>query len=286
MLYLIYKIGIFILHSVTTESAYAIICFFAKAQYLLSKKDRRIVKKNLVNVLPGADKKEISRLSLGVFQNFSKYLVDFFSLMKHKGIFSEGEVRIEGIENLEEALKSGRGCIIMTGHFGNWELAGCAFASRGFKLNAITLAHLDPRINSLFINLRTAYGIKNIHAGSARAASQKALQRNEAVAILGDRPFGDRGIEATFFGKKAVFPRGAALLSLKNDSPIITCFCFKEDPKKNSYTIRFDRPFTAKKEGDLRSQLQEITQRFADRFEYYIRKYPSQWYMFNEVWKD
>lgn len=286
MLYLLYKIGLFILRSVTDDVAYSIVSFCARIKYSFSKKDRGLVTENLRNVIPEASNKKISMLAAEVFKNFGKYLVDFFSLIKNQKDYLKNSVQLVGLENLDEALKSGKGCIVISGHLGNWELGGCALANFGFKVNVIALAHHDPRINNLFTEQRKRAGINSIPIGSARAACQRALCRNEIVAILGDRPYGDRGIEVTFFGKTTIVPRGAALLSLKNGSPIVLAFCYKEITRKRLCKLVFEKPFQIKREGRLDKQLKDITQIFINRFEYYIRKYPSQWYMFNKVWED
>ena len=286
MLYLLYKIGLSLLRCTTTESAYSIVSFFAKLKYIFSKRDRETIKANLRTVIPEAGEEEISSLAEDVVKNFGKYLVDFFSPIKNQKDYLEETVQIVGIENIDEALKLGRGCIIIAGHFGNWELAGCTVASLGYKLNVVALDHPDPRINNLFIEQRKKAGVNIVHIGAAKTACQKALSRGEIIALLGDRLYGDHGIEVEFFGKTAIFPRGAAVFSLRNGSPIVMCFQYKEDVKKNAYKVIFEKPFLVKREGHLEEQLKDITQRFIKRFEHYIRKYPSQWYMFNKIWKE
>lgn len=286
MLYLLYKIGLFILRFTTLEVAYSIVSFFAGLKYIFSKRDREIVKANLRTVISEDSDKKISFLTKEVFINFGKYLVDFFSFTKDKKDYLKEIVQFIGLKNLDDALKSRKGCIIIAGHFGNWELAGCALANLGYKVNAVVLAHDDPRINNLFMKQRRNAGVNVIPIGAVKTECQKALCQNEIIAILGDRPFGDHGIEMNFFGKKARVPRGAALLSLKNGSPIVLTFVYKEDTRKNKYKVIFEKPFLVKREGHLNNELRDTTQRFMDRFEYYIQEYPSQWYMFYKVWED
>jgi KDO2-lipid IV(A) lauroyltransferase len=270
----------------TLRVAYAITSAAAGLKYIFSKRDRELVKANLRAVFPNASKKEIALLAREVFKNFGKYLVDFFSLIKNRQGYLEATVQFRGLENLKEALKLGRGCVLLSGHFGNWELAACALANLGFKVSAVTLAHSDPRINNLFIKERTRGGVGVIPIGTAKIGCQKVLHKGENVAILGDRPYGDHGIEIKLFNKQALFPRGAALFCIKNGSPLVILFSYKEDTSTNKYTLVFDEPIFAENKRHLGEQLKELTQTFTHRFEYYIKKYPSQWYMFNKVWKD
>ncbi len=283
MLYWIYRISLFLLRIFSRKAAYRVAGLIGKVQYALSKKDRELVKANLRSALPEAGEREISSRAREVFVNFGIYLVDFFYLMKGSPGYLEKTVRLTGIENIHKALEAGRGCIILTAHFGNWEMGGCVLAKQGFGLNVVALAHSDGRINDLFLRQRRAAGINVIPLGKARTDCQNALKRGEAVAILGDRLYGDHGIEIDFFGKKAIVPRGGALLSLKNGSPVVLVFAHKEGDINH---VVCDPPYLVRREGDKDKELAEIIQRFIRRLEFYIKKYPSQWFMFNSAWKE
>ncbi|MBN1872008.1 MAG: lysophospholipid acyltransferase family protein [Candidatus Omnitrophica bacterium] len=285
MLYLAYKIGLAVLRITTRRVAYGMVSFISAIKYTFSVKDKALVRSNLKAALPNTKKDEIESLTRDVFKNFGNYLVDFFTFSKENKEYLKNIIKFEGLDNLNQALKLGKGCIIITGHFGNWEIAGCALAVLGYKINVVALDHMDRRINNLFINLRKKAGVNVIPIGAARNACMEALRRNEIIAILGDRPYGDRGIQVNFFGKTAMLPRGAALFSLKAACPIVTAFSYKDDAAKNSYKAVLDKPFLTERGADTAAQLKEITQRYVNRFESYIRKYPSQWYVFNRVWE-
>ncbi|MCG2705144.1 MAG: lysophospholipid acyltransferase family protein [Candidatus Omnitrophica bacterium] len=266
------------------EGAYSVVSFFTSAQYYVSKRDREIVKSNLRVALPDATEKDIARFAKNVFVNFGKYLVDFFSPLNENDDTLAKKTRFEGLENIDAALKQGKGCIIVTGHFGNWELCGCAMARRGYKINAVALDHNDPRINSLFIERRRRFGINVAPIGNAKNSCLAALGRNEIVAIVGDSPYGESGINVEFFGRTACIPRGPALFSMKTGAPIVVGFIYKEDENTADYKIIMEKPITVKNRVFLRKQLKDTMQYFIKRFECYIKKYPSQWYMFHRIW--
>lgn len=284
MLYFLYKIGLCIVRRASIEGAYGAASFFASAQYYISKRDRKIVKNNLKAVLPNASEKDITALARNVFINFGKYLADFFSPINEDDAALTNKMHFTGLENIDEALKRGKGCIIVTGHFGNWELGGCALARHGYKINAVALDHKDPRINNLFIERRRRSGINVMAIGSAKDSCLAALKRNEIVAIAGDRPYGESGIDVEFFGRTARVPRGPALFSIKTGAPIVVGFIYKEDEKTCGYEVVMEKPITIEYKGNLRKQFKDTMQYFIKRFESYIRKHPSQWYMFNHVW--
>ncbi|MDD5679896.1 MAG: lysophospholipid acyltransferase family protein [Candidatus Omnitrophica bacterium] len=284
MLYILYKIGFFILKATDTKGAYAIVSFFATLQYYVSKKDRETVKQNLRVVLPGTSEAEISLLAKNVFINFGKYLVDFFSPLTEDIESMKKKVVFDGIENIDKALKLGKGCIIVTGHFGNWELGGYLFAKLGYKLNVVALDHSDQRINSFFIEKRKRAGVNISSIGNAKQSCLSALKRNEIIAIVGDRPYGESGMDIQFFGKTAHIPRGAALFGIKTGAPIVITFVYKEDEKSMDYKMVFEKPVPITGEIPVHEQMRSATQYFINRFECYIREHPSQWYMFNRIW--
>lgn len=284
MLYLLYKIGFFILRVTDAGGAYAVVSFLASLKYYLSKKDRETVKQNLRIVMPGANEKEVSSLAKDVFINFGKYLVDFFSSTCDDANVVKNRIVFEGLENVDEALKAGNGCIILAGHFGNWELGGYMMAKLGYKLNVVALDHSDQRINDIFIQRRKKAGTNVASIGNAKQFCLSALKRNEIVAIVGDRPYGESGIDIKFFGKTARIPRGAALFSIKTGAPLILAFTYKTDDKSINNKMVFEKPVPVKKGVPVHVAMRDATQYFINRFESYIRKYPSQWYMFHRVW--
>ncbi|MBU4376416.1 MAG: hypothetical protein KKD29_02930, partial [Candidatus Omnitrophica bacterium] len=87
-----------------------------------------------------------------------------------------------------------------------------------------------------------------------------------------------------FFGRTACIPRGPALFSMKTGAPIVVGFIYKEDENTADYKIIMEKPITVKNRVFLRKQLKDTMQYFIKRFECYIKKYPSQWYMFNRIW--
>ncbi len=286
MLYLLYKISFFIMRITDTKCSYAIVSFFASLKYYFSKNDRETVEQNLRVAMPEASKKEISVLAKKVFINFGKYLVDFFAFTCDDADIIKKKIVFEGLEKLDRALELGKGCIILTGHFGNWELGGYLMAKLGYKLNIVALDHSDQRINEIFIQRRKKAGINIASIGNAKRFCLAALKRNEIVGIAGDRPYGENGIDINFFGKTARIPRGAALFSIRTGAPLIIVFTHKTDDKNVDNRMVFEGPIPVKRDLPVHAATKEATQYFINRFELYIRKYPAQWYMFHHVWGD
>ena len=278
--YFIYKFGEFLASFFPLPIAYKIGKFFATLQFLVSKKDRRAVIGNLELILPEKEKTTAKKRAREVFVNFGLYLAEFFRYKKIDKNFIRSRVAFDGLEHVENCLKSGKGGILLTAHLGNWELGGMALGLLGYPIVAIALDHKNKKINEFFKVRRESKGVGNISLGLAIKQCFRALKQNKLVAILGDRDFSKSGYELDFLGKTKIIPRGPAVLALHLGSPIIPIFVIRQ-PNKH-VVMRFLPPILF----DTNTEEKELVRRYATIIEDHIRQYPTQWLMFREFWKE
>ena len=160
MLFVLYRIGRFLVLHMPLKGAYMLAAFLSSLYFYFSRNDREAVKKNLKLLCPDYDEFKLDIMAKEVFINFGKYLADFFRFSKIDNEFIDKHVRIEGIENLTKALERGKGVITVTAHLGSWELGGAVIAILGFPFTAVALGHKDRQINRFFIRQRQMKGIK------------------------------------------------------------------------------------------------------------------------------
>ena len=278
--YFVYKLGEFLASLFPLPIAYKIGNFFATLQFLVSKKDRQAVIRNLELILPQEEKATAKKRAREVFVNFGLYLAEFFRYKKIDKNFVQSRVALEGLEHVEDCLKSGKGGILLTAHLGNWELGGMALGLLGYPIVAIALDHKNKKINEFFKVRRESKGVGNISLGLAIKQCFRALKQNKLVAILGDRDFSKSGYELDFLGKTKIIPRGPAVLALHLGSPIVPVFVIRE-PNKH-VVMRFLQPILF----DANTEEKELVRRYATIIEDHIRQYPTQWLMFREFWKE
>ena len=106
--------------------------------FLFSHRDKNIAIDNLSTSL-GAEKSpdEILRICRRCFRNLGKNVMEVLQTPRLNSENIGRLVTYEGRQNIDDALKAGKGVIILTGHFGNWEFLGTALALSGYKLNYI-----------------------------------------------------------------------------------------------------------------------------------------------------
>lgn len=278
--YFLYRIGEFLVSIFPRIIAYKIGLFLANLQFLFSKKDRNAVINNLKIIFPNENDKIIQKKAKGVFVNFALYLVEFFRFSEVDPEFVKKHFEIKGEEFLKEAIKNGKGGIILTAHIGNWELGGMAVALSGYPLIVIALDHKNPKVNHFFRKRRESKSIEVVSLGVAVRKCYEGLRKNKFVAILGDRDFSNTGYPLSFLNKIKKIPRGPAALALRTGALIIPVFCIRQGLDR--IVVECFKPI---KISDKTTEI-EIIQEYTKIIEGQIRKYPSQWLMFREFWKE
>jgi KDO2-lipid IV(A) lauroyltransferase len=286
MLYLLYKMGEWLSLSFPLEVNYRVADFLGNICYFFSRKAKRITSGNLKVVLTqSGDIHNLQCVNRQLFVNFARYLAEFFRTARIDRGFVEKNVRFEGRENLDAALSSGKGALLVGAHIGNWELGAVVLALLGYKINIIAWIHKNRRINDFFLSRREGKGVKVIPSeGLAVRGVFSALQNNEAVALLGDidYPNPDMGITVKLFGHDTKIPKGPALFSLRTEAPIVPTFVIREHGTR--FRFVFEKPILPGADRKSAEALTRLTGKIAEVIESYIARYPSQWFMFRPRW--
>ncbi len=152
---------------------------------------------------------EVRALARLMFKSYALYWADFFGLNgRTRGKVAQ-IVRTEGLEHLKEALRGGKGALLVTAHLGNWDMGGAALVDTGElpMLSAIVEPVTQRASERTVTSMRERRGIKVIPLGKSLGVA-RALRRNEVVLVVGERLIDGDGVEVEFFGEKTMFPQG------------------------------------------------------------------------------
>lgn len=280
--YILYRAGHFIAMNLPLKVVYKIATFCSDLHYIFANKDRRFVKENLKVIFPEKSNREIRRIRIRMARNFAKYLVDFFRFEKLDSRYIKKNIRIEKINNFDEAIKKGKGVVVVSAHLGNWELGGVVVALLGYPFWVVALPHKEKKVNDFFNYQRESKGIKVIPLGKAARKSIDVLRDNGLLVLAADRDFAGNGAVMQFFGRPAIFPEGPAALSLKTGAVIVPAFMLRN--LDETFTLRIEKPIEFLPTGNKEQDMKELMKLYIKIFEEYIRKYPDQWYMFKRFW--
>ncbi|MFA6357207.1 MAG: lysophospholipid acyltransferase family protein [Candidatus Omnitrophota bacterium] len=280
--YYLYRFGQFIAVSFPLKLVYGFAVFLADFYYFFAFRDRRFVKANLKVIFPDKTNRQLRKISHKVFQNFAKYLVDFFRFEKLNSEYINKKIKLENIHYFNDALAAGKGVVVLTAHLGNWELGGVVIAQLGYPFWAVALPHKNKKVNNFFDNQRNRKGVKVIAMGKAVRSCISEIKKNHMVALVGDRDFTEKGIVLDFFGMPTHFPEGPAALSLLTGASIVPGFMLRNPD--DSFTLRIEKPIVFSPSQDKAKNLTDLIMIYKNIIEDYIRKYPEQWYVFRKFW--
>jgi KDO2-lipid IV(A) lauroyltransferase len=189
-----------------------------------------------------------------------------------------------GWDEVQEALSLGRGLILVTGHYGNWEIAAGAVASRGVEIGAIVRRQGNRLVDERLQHLRRKLGVETIYQGQAPSRVPRLLRANGVVGIVGDQDARRSGIFVPFFGRPASTHRGPALFALRLGAPVFSCIARRLPGSEVLYEVRGER-VEFERTGDLDRDVSALTAELALRLENEIRKAPEQYFWFHKRWK-
>lgn len=251
--------------------------------YLLIPKRKKITLQNLSRCFKDLDQKNLKKIARSTYRNIGKSLTEYilFPKLNKKKILNL--VEIQGEELFDSALKEKKGAVLVTGHFGSWELMGAALRQRGYPIDFLVGEQHNLLVDNLMNRHREMMGIGIIKMGVATRGVIKALRKNRFIAMLSDQDAGRDGTIVNFFGYPASTPRGPAAFCLKTDAPMIMGFIIRLDNKKQK--IIFQKIEKEEKTGDKEKDINRLTQAYTSLLEDYVKKYPDHWYWLHRRWK-
>ncbi|MCK4519773.1 MAG: hypothetical protein KAT96_01195 [Candidatus Omnitrophica bacterium] len=195
-------------------------------------------------------------------------------------------IRIEGKEHLEEALKKKRGVLLLTAHLGNFPLMLFKLAKQGFRINIVARPMRDKDTDTYIGNLRTKGGVVTILSYPRKACIGgilNALRNNELVVIQMDQNFGTGGVWVKFFDKLAATAIGPITLALRTKAAIVPAYMVREGRGKHCLKIFAQEELIVKEDKDETLLLNVI--KFTRIIERWVRKFPFQWAWIHRRWK-
>jgi KDO2-lipid IV(A) lauroyltransferase len=252
--------------------------------YALDGRHRRLARANLRTAFGGGlTEGARSRTARASFRHFGATLFDLFKLAEMGPDEVAARVSVEGAERLRDALREGKGALLFTAHFGNWEV-GSVPISRIGRLNVIARPLDNPLLERELAAVRARLGAEVIYKTWAARPILQALRRNEIVAILIDQNvLRDQAVFVDFFGKPAATTPALATFHLRTGAPLFPVFCVPGPPR--GYRLTIHPPLRFEPGGDAGRDVLKITQVCTKMIEGEIRERPGLWLWFHNRWK-
>jgi len=221
---------------------------------------------------------EARRRARRVYVSFLKTVLDYFYFGAHPDELPL-VVTVENIGVLEQARARGRGTIIISAHLGSVDNGAAIVARHGYICHIVVITQHDPRQDRLFQTQRLARDMRIVPIGRATRQCVRALQRNEAVALVGDRDFTPNRDTTMFFGAPARLPTGAARLALATGAALVFSYCVRQPGDR--FRLYFGDSIYPEK---ARDTVESLNRQIAERLERAIAAHSDQWHIFHDLW--
>ncbi len=241
---------------------------------------RRVARENLAHAFPQWSAAELERVLREHYRELGRVVAEYGHLDRlARAPLGEVFVERSGMEALD-ALR-GRGAILMSGHYSNFELMGAMLA----RLNPVDFL-VKPLSNAgverLIDGRRAAAGVGCISTSEGTRGVYQALAAGRWVAILADQDAGRRGLFVPFFGRPASTPAGPARISIKTGAPIVAGFAVRRPDGR--FDLRIEPPFELEEPAAPDAVLR-LTALHVGLLEARVRERPELWFWLHRRWK-
>lgn len=190
-----------------------------------------------------------------------------------------------GLSLLKRAQREGRGCILVTGHFGFFEIGGLVMAQMGFPVVALTLPEPADGLTEWRADFRARWGVDTLVVGNSSLSAVeivKHLRDGAFVASLADRPHDGNSVAVALPHGQMHFATGPALLGLLAKCPIIPVTIVRQrDGKYRMNAISYIEPHWL--ESGKQATIEHYTREIAKALVPAFVEYPDQWFHFARV---
>jgi Kdo2-lipid IVA lauroyltransferase/acyltransferase len=243
--------------------------------------ESRRARKNIERTMPELSSAEVDQIILDMWDNIGRTISEFAHLDKFREPEHQSRVTVKGLDRIQ-ALKD-QGAMLVSGHFANWELMPLSVHLNGFEGGEIYRHANNPTINTWITQLRRrAIHPVQIPKGPKGARDVIRIVRKKGfICMLVDQKMND-GIEAKFFGLKAMSPATPGSMATRYGIPIMPVTIRRTQGVH--FEQEFHEPIFADPNADTQTETLRLTQALNDFLEAEIRANPSQWLWMHNRW--
>ena len=245
---------------------------------------KRVVEKQIAAAFPDLDREAVVALSRQSYQSLGRSFVEsaLFDSLGKDGVLELVDEE-EGWHHIDSARSQGKGIVFVTGHLGNWELAGAYVAARGVPVDAIARGMANPLTDEYVTRVREATGMVIVHDADAVKRTPRSLRAGRGVAFIADQ--GVLGLASTyvpFFGRPAKTPRGAAVFALRFEVPVIFLVALRKP--NGRFRVVVER-IEARRTANMDRDVDAIVAAFTEHLEKWVRVVPAQYFWQHRRWR-
>jgi len=283
IIYYLYRLGGVVVPKIPPSLGYTLCRLAGRLLYQFNKQARLNIQLNLQRILgPDTSPAEIARLSRLTFNYILYNYFDLFRLPTLDDQTITQLVTVKGWENVEAALKEGRGVIMTSAHLGNIEIVLYAMLQRGLKIVIPVERVTPPELFDYITALRSVKGLKLLPVDGPLMGLLRTLKQSGVAGLAGDRDITNTGQVVDFFGHPAHLPNGHVKLALRTGAPLVVGFS-RRNPD-HTYCAYFLPPFHLPETGTSQEKIAAGMNFVLTEMEKAIGQSPEQWTVTVSIW--
>ena len=192
--------------------------------------------------------------------------------------------RFKSVERAKWLMKEGKGVLMITGHYSNFEIIGYMLSLFGFNIYSIARPLDDKFINNYLYSGRKRVGQNIIDKKGAAELMTQLIASGATLCFIADQDAGRKGIFVDFFGRKASTYKSIGLLAITNNVPIVVGYN-RRVGNRFYFDFGVNRIITPDEWADKEDPLQWITAEYTSAIEKFIREDPTQYWWLHRRWK-
>jgi KDO2-lipid IV(A) lauroyltransferase len=245
---------------------------------------KHVVERQIAAAFPDLTPTEVTQLARQSFRHLGRSTIETALLpSRSRTQILDLVESTDQFELIEAAAAAGNGVILITGHLGNWELAGAYVAARGIPLDVIVRGQGNPLFDTYLNQTRGAIGMSVVRDHEAVRRTPRALREGRAVAFVADQ--GVLGLASTyvpFFGRPAKTPRGAAVFAIRYKVPTLFVAVLRQPSGRYRVSVE---PISVEDTGDRERDVDTVVARYTAVLERWVRSAPSQYFWQHRRWR-
>ncbi|HKV53378.1 MAG TPA: lysophospholipid acyltransferase family protein, partial [Candidatus Binataceae bacterium] len=247
--------------------------------------NRSIARRNLAIAFASETRSERARILRATYRNFGRMIAEWVHFFDLDRANIERYVTYQGREYWEEAIKrsAGRGILILTGHFGNFELLSLAHSIYGNRCAIVQRPNRNPLLDRAVAVRRQRFGNRTIARSGAAREVIRLLRDDWMVAVPLDLDT-RHGVFVDFFGKPAATSPALARIAMATGAPVLPAFMVREGQTPR-HKITFLPIIELHSNGDRRECVRASTQSFTSVIQSMIASHPDHWNWIHRRWK-
>ena len=239
---------------------------------------RKRIAANIRLVAPETTDADIHRIQRAVPDNFGRTLAELFSPDEFVARARQVTLEGPGLAALQEAKAQGRPSILVSGHFGNYDVVRAGVIAQGFEVGGIYRPMNIPQFNEIYVDSISRVGKPLFSRGRrGMAEMMRFLKGGGTLAVLIDQRL-NNGVPLKFFGHTAYTALSFAELALKYNATIVPCYGIRQDDGI-SFRAVLEAPVP-------HTTAKEMTQALNNSLENMVRQHMDQWFWIHNRWKE